>query len=186
MALVAPPRGIGLPRSDACSLVDGPEVFLRAPGGQAEAAAASADARKLAGDGLVVRGEDGAEARRDDVEGRVLVGQVLRIAFVPPDREAVRARPRLLEERRRDVDADDLRPGPCGTDRDLAGAGADVEPPLARPWLEPRDEFLVNRRQPLGNEAVVPAGPEVRGGQRRVPRAIQWVNAISPLRSTAW
>jgi hypothetical protein len=79
-------------------------------------------------------------------------------------------RARLLEERGRDVDADDLRPDPCGTDRDRSGAGGDVEPPLARQRLEPGDELLVDRRQPLGDEPVVAAGPEVRLRQRRVPR----------------
>ena len=170
MALVAPPRGIGLPRSDACSLVDGPEVFLRAPGGQAEAATAPADACELVRDGLVVRREDGAEARGDDVEGGVPIGQVLRVAFVPPDREPGRVRARLLEERRRDVDADDLRARPGGPNRDRARPRPDVEPALARPRLEPRDELLVDRRQPLGEEAIVPAGPDVRLRQRRVPR----------------
>ena len=153
------PRGIRILRADLRALVNGSQALLRAPRRQAEATAAPADPRELAGDGLVVRSEDGAEARRDDVEGRVLVGQVLRIAFVEADRQAIRVRTRLLEERRRDVDADDLRTRPSGTDRNRSGAGGDVEPPL-----------LVDRRQPLGDEAVVPAGPEVCGGQRRVPR----------------
>jgi hypothetical protein len=170
VALVAPPRRVRILRPDLRALVDGSQALLRAPRRQAEATAAPADPRELAGDGLVVRSEDGAEARRDDVEGRVLVGQVLRIAFVEADRQAIRVRTRLLEERRRDVDADDLRPGPGGADRDRPGAGGDVEPPLARPRLEPGDELLVDRRQPLGDAAVVPAGPEVGGGQRRVPR----------------
>jgi hypothetical protein len=170
VALVAPPRGIGLLRADARALEDGPKVFLRAPRGQAEAAATPADPSELTRDRLVVRREDGAEARGDDVEGRVLVGQVLGVAFVPPDREPAGVRPRLLEERGRDVDADDLRPGPGGTDRDRPGSRGDIQPPLAGARPEPGDELVVGRRQPLGNEAVVTAGPQIRGGQRRVPR----------------
>ena len=172
MRFVTPLRRVGprpLPPRGG-DLVDGVELRVGAPGGQAEPAARPADARELAGDGLIDGSEDGAEARRDDVEGRVLIGQVLRVALVPPDRQPVGIRPRLLEERQRDVDADDLGSRPRGADRDRAGAGSDVEPPLTGPRLKPRDELLVDRRQPLGDEAVVTAGPQVRGGQRRVPR----------------
>jgi hypothetical protein len=168
--LVAPARGIRVLRSDACDLVDGFQLRVGAPGRQAESAARPADARELARDGLVVRGEDGAEARGDDVEGRVLVGQVLGVALVPADGERVRFGARLLEQRRGDVDADDLRARPRSADRDRAASGRDVEPALGRPRLESRDKLLVDRRQPLGDEAVVAAGPEVRLRQRRVPR----------------
>jgi hypothetical protein len=170
VGLVAPARGIRVLRPDLRTFVDSPEVLLDAPGGQAEPAARPTDARELARDGLIVGREDGAEARRDDVEGRVLVGQVLRVALVPADREPVRVGARLLEQLRRDVDADDLRVRPRGADRDRAGPGGDVEPALARPRAEPLDELLVDRRQPLGDETVVAAGPGIRPRQRRVPR----------------
>jgi hypothetical protein len=159
--LVAPARRIRLLRPDADAFVDLPELRAPAPPGQPEPAAEPADARELTCDGFVVGGEDRSEARRDDVEARIRVGKRLRVALVPANRQTVGLCARLLEQRRRDVDADDLRARTSRANGDRARSGRDVEPALPRPRLEPRDDLLVDRRQPLGEERVLAARPDV-------------------------
>jgi hypothetical protein len=185
MSLLAPERRIRprlLPPGGG-ALVDRVELRARAPRREPQPAAGAADAGELTSDGLVVRREDRAKARGDDVEDRVLVRKVLRVAFVPLDRETVGVGVSLLQQRRRDVDADRLCARAGGTDRDRAGPGGDVEPALAGPRLERGDEPLVDRGQPLGDERVLAARPDVRSVQRRVPPQPR-SKAISPRRSS--
>jgi hypothetical protein len=131
------------------------------PRGEAEAPASNPP--ELGCRRPVIRCEDRAEDRRDDVEGRVLVWERLRIADLERNRHAGRLRTRRFDHPWRNVDADDLRSGPSSPDRDRAGAGGDVEPVDARGRLEARYHLVVDRREPLRQPLIIRRAPELGG-----------------------
>lgn len=93
-----------------------------------------ADARELLRHELVARRELHAERGQHAVEALVLERQVLGVAFDPVDGDSLLLGPPAggREQLRGEVDADDLSPGGGGPERDVAGAGGDVEHLLPR------------------------------------------------------
>lgn len=104
------------------------------PVDQADPSAGPADACELTGDDLVARRELHAERRQHDVEVVVVEREILGVALDPvDDHVALGGAPAGgLEQLRRQIDADDLRAGGGRPDRDVPGAGRDVEHLLPR------------------------------------------------------
>ncbi len=111
--------------------------------------------------------EDRTEAGDDDLEGAVSIGQRLRVPDLEPDGEFAGFGARLLDERGRDVDPGDVRPGLSCPQRDRARARGDIEPRLARRRPEPIDELLVDWSQPEREPLVLGRSPEVGGSPAR-------------------
>ncbi len=88
-----------------------------------------ADPEQLIGDRLMVGREHGAERRRDDVELAVRERQRLGVGDDPLDVDTPLASLVLAgrETFRRQVGGDDVRARLSRADRDVAGAGGDVE-----------------------------------------------------------
>src|SRR5215218_9465928 len=126
---------------------------VRAPRDEAEATSRPADARELAGDGVMIRGEDDADGRGDDVEGRIFVRQVLAVADVKADCVPLLGchAPRRLDEPRREVESDDVGASAGGADGDGARAGRDVEPALPGTGGKLLDEVVMQGREGLGD-----------------------------------
>ena len=78
---------------------------------------------------MLVGREHDPEGRQHTVEGPVAEGQVLDVAFVEAQVEALDcgALPRALEQRRHIVEPDGLATAPCGGEGGVAAAGRDVE-----------------------------------------------------------
>ena len=114
----------------------------------------------------MVRGEDRTEGRSDGVELGVAVRQFLTVALVEANREPFRLRRAagLCELVGGDVDADDVRAGPRGSQRHAARPACDVE--HARPGLDRQrcDHTIVNRSEGLRHALVARPAPRVGGG----------------------
>ena len=104
---------------------------------QPDRAAGPADPEQFVRDGLMVGREHGAERGRDDVELAVRERQRLRVGDDPLDLDTSPASLLLAgrETLRRQVGGDDVRARLGRADRDVAGAGGDVEHVL--PGLDP-------------------------------------------------
>src|SRR3954463_16652686 len=111
----------------------GPRMRLRPvvgrPRSEREPAARATHARPLGCGALVVGSEDRTEGGGHCIELRVAVRQLLAVALVEPDREALllRRAARLRELVGGDVDADDVRAGPRRPKRNAARPAGDVE-----------------------------------------------------------
>ena len=114
------------------------------------------------------RREHRAEHAGDHVEGRVVIGQILGIALVEADGQAVAPgiRAGLVEQVRGDVDAGDVGAGPCRGKREIAGAAGNVEEPRI-PAVMPRRaakaaavgslNFAMRPKSPAIHTAFIPA-----------------------------
>jgi hypothetical protein len=115
------------------------EPGIGGPAGQADVPARFRDAGELLGDGRVIWREHHATGRGDDVEACVLEVERLRVADAIVDVEPalVCQLLRLLDQRGREVDSNDLDPFRCNEFRNGAGSAGKVENPLSRLWIEP-------------------------------------------------
>src|SRR5215211_7908620 len=106
-----------------------PDQALRRPVHCTDRAAAAAHAHQLVCRDLVARGELDAEHRQNAIERGVRERQRLAVALDEGDLEprVQRSRARHVEQLGREVEADDARPAPRRAQRDVAGAGGDVE-----------------------------------------------------------
>ena len=118
-------------RSKAFELGRGERVDRRDLVDDEHAPAGDDDARELGDHQLGPRDVVQRPQRADEVERAELEGQLRRVALDERHvREPLRALPRLLEELRDDVDADDLAHVRRERERQRAGAAARVERPL--------------------------------------------------------
>ena len=98
-----------------------------------DSAARSTHTQELVSDAAVVRSEHRATARRDDVEFSVLEWQRFCVRLAPLELDAIR-RGRAaagFEIRRREVRCHDGGPALSRANRDVAGAGSDIEHTVA-------------------------------------------------------
>ena len=144
--------------------ITAPGVAVVRPSGHRDATADATDADELAGSTLVIRGEHGAERRNDAVEALVCERQILRVAFDPLDVDPRlgRTTPGVLEELRREIQADDLRAATRSRNCDVAScARADVQQVETRTKVDALED---NRTHRLNQPRV---GVPVTGRPRR-------------------
>jgi hypothetical protein len=139
---------------------------LGRPRADAEAAPAPQHAGQLAGDDAVARCEHASEDREDDVEALVRERKVLRVAFLPVDREAglTRQRARDVEKPRGQVEAHGLRSGGSGSESGVACAARHIEDVLSGDDRDVTDDSLSHRPElPLSDRRIVARRPRGTG-----------------------
>src|SRR6266568_2175358 len=121
-------RRLALRRPRLEPVVQIAELGIGLPGGEAHPVLAYPG--ELAGGRLVVGREDQSERGADDIEGCIVVLERSGIAELEADLGRLGAGD--LQHPRRDVDANDVRPGGRSPHGDRSGAGREVEPALTR------------------------------------------------------
>src|SRR5690606_40520126 len=111
-----------------------PDEPGRRPAGDADAAAWSGDPDQFVGGALVVGGEHDADCRQRVVERGVVERKVFGVRFAKVDVQVFggRASMRRIDEGGHVVDARDVAEPAGGRQRDVPGAGRDVEHARAR------------------------------------------------------